>query len=171
MILIALGANLPGPWGEPLASCRRAAACLGTLEGLRLEAVSKWYRSAPVPRSDQPDYVNGVARLSGAIEPARLLRLLQDIEQAGGRTRGVPDAARTLDLDIIDIDGLRRDAPDPRLPHPRAQLRAFVLLPLQEVAPGWTEPRSGLSVAALVAELREGCDRAGERVGWPIPYR
>ena len=170
MILVALGSNLPGPWGAPQLSCRRAAAALAALPGLRLEALSRWYRSAPVPRSDQPDYVNGVARLSGKIDPAHLLRLLHDIECQGGRVRGLPDAARTLDLDIIDMDGQVRAAPDPVLPHPRAHRRAFVLLPLCDVAPGWTEPRSGAGVDDLLAELREGCEAAGELVGWPIPY-
>ena len=170
VILVAIGANLPGPWGSPMQSCRRAADALDGLGGLRLQAVSRWYRSAPVPRSDQPDYVNGVARLFGTIEPERLLGMLQAIEQKGGRVRGLPDAARTLDLDIIDMGGLLRDAPDPVLPHPRARDRSFVLLPLRDVAPDWVEPRSGMEVGELLTDLREGCGGAAEPLSWPIPF-
>jgi 2-amino-4-hydroxy-6-hydroxymethyldihydropteridine diphosphokinase len=172
MILIAIGANLPGRWGErPVDACRRAVAEIGGLPGLRVEAVSRWYRSAPVPRSDQPDYANGVVRLSGMADPADLLARLHVIEQAAGRVRGAPNAARTLDLDIIDMDGLVRGAPDPRLPHPRAHERAFVLLPLQDVAPDWIEPRLGRTVADLLAVLQEGCSAASAQLEWPTPYR
>ncbi len=171
MILVAIGANLPGPWGsEPVQSCRRAARELDRLAGLRVSAVSRWYRSAPVPRAEQPDYANGVARLAGAVEPAALLAALQEVERRAGRVRGVANAARTLDLDVIDVDGLVRDGPDPILPHPRACLRPFVLLPLREVAPGWVEPRSGRSVDALLAELRSGCGEATAPIDWPVPY-
>ena len=176
IVLVAVGANLPGPWGRPVETCRRAVLELGRLPGLRVTAVSRWYRSAAWPPSDQPDYANGVVRLSGAVEPADLLRRLQAIEQAGGRVRGMRDAARTLDLDIIDIGGQRRAAPDPVLPHPRARDRAFVLLPLRDVAPDWVEPGSERSVASLLADLREladlqdGCGAAVGQLDWPTPY-
>ena len=172
MILVAIGANLPGPWGsEPVRSCRRAVLEIDRLVGLRVSAASPWYRSAPVPRAEQPDYVNGVVRLAGAAEPAALLVALQEIESRAGRVRGAANAARTLDLDVIDIDGAVRDSPDPVLPHPRAHLRAFVLLPLHDVAPEWVEPRSGRSVGTLLADLRNGCGEAAAPVDWPIPYK
>ena len=171
MVLVAIGANLPGPWGErPVESCRCAVLELGRLPGLRVVAVSRWYRSAPWPPSDQPDYANGIVRLAGAVDPADLLRRLQAIERAAGRVRGVRNAARTLDLDIIDIGGQRRTAPDPVLPHPRARRRAFVLLPLQEVAPDWVEPGSGQSVASLLADLQDGCGAVVGQLDWPTPY-
>ena len=154
MILIAIGANLPARDGSsPLATCRAAAEALRALPGLRLAAVSRWYRSTPVPPSGQPDYVNGMVRLEGAAEPAELLARLQALEARAGRVRGLPNAARTLDLDIIDIRGCVRDAPDPVLPHPRAHLRGFVLLPLADVAPAWVHPRLTVGVAALLAAL------------------
>lgn len=172
MILIAVGANLPGPWGhDPVETCRRAVIEIGRLPKLRLDAVSRWYRSAPVPASDQPDYANGVVRLSGHADPVELLVRLQAIERAGGRVRGAINAARTLDLDIIDIDGIVRDAPDTLLPHPRAHARAFVLLPLQDVAPGWVEPRSRRTVTELLAALRIGCGGADAPLDWPVQYR
>jgi 2-amino-4-hydroxy-6-hydroxymethyldihydropteridine diphosphokinase len=153
-ILIAIGANLPDRYGNlPIATCRTAAEALRSLGGLQMVALSRWYASAPVPAADQPDYVNGVARLAGEAEPAELLARLHAIEARAGRLRGAANAARILDLDIIGMDDAVRDAPDPVLPHPRAHLRAFVLLPLAEVAPGWVHPRLGLTVEALIAAL------------------
>ena len=97
--------------------------------------------------------MNGVARLEGDTDPEALLAALHAIEAAGGRRRGLPDTARTLDLDLIDLDGICRDSPDPVLPHPRAHERAFVLLPLADVAPDWVHPRLGQDVHALIAAL------------------
>jgi 2-amino-4-hydroxy-6-hydroxymethyldihydropteridine diphosphokinase len=156
VILIALGANLPAPTGDsPLETCRRAVLALDRLPGLRLRALSRWYRTMPVPPlPGSPPYVNGLARLEGSPgDPARLLAALQAIEDQAGRQRPFADAPRTLDLDLIDLDGLRRQAPDPILPHPRAHLRRFVLQPLQDVAPDWVHPGTGQTVAALLAAL------------------
>lgn len=154
MILVAIGANLPGPHGEtPLATCEAAVAALARLPGLWLEAVSRWYRTDPMPPSGQPPYINGVARLGGEADPTWLLARLQAIEAAHGRVRGEPNAARALDLDIVALDGLVRDAPDPVLPHPRMHERGFVLCPLADVAPDWTHPRLGRSVRDLIAAL------------------
>jgi len=156
MILVAIGANLPGPDGTPpLETCRRAVAHLAALPGLTLIAVSRWYETEPVPPSGQPPYVNGIARLAatGPVDPAAVLADLMRIEALCGRERGVANAARTLDLDLIAIDGVTRDSPDPILPHPRAHLRGFVLLPLVDVAPDWVHPRLGLTARALLDRL------------------
>lgn len=163
LIIIAIGANLPGPDGAPaIETCRRAAAALDRLPGYRLAALSRWFATAPVPPSpSSPDYVNGVALLgrkgSGDVAdaPAALLAALQAVEQRFGRVRPFPNAPRTLDLDIIGMDGLVRDAPDPVLPHLRAHLRAFVLAPLCDVAPGWVHPRFRATAAALLAAVGE----------------
>jgi 2-amino-4-hydroxy-6-hydroxymethyldihydropteridine diphosphokinase len=158
MILIAIGANLADSDGTPpIETCRHAVVELGRLPGLRLDSVSRWYETAPVPPSGQDFYVNGVVRLSvepGAeIDPALLLARLMAIEAAHGRTRGAANAARTLDLDLIAIGDLVRAKPDPILPHPRARERGFVLLPLRDVAPGWVHPVLGQTVDALIAGL------------------
>ena len=157
MILIAIGANLPGPTGAfPLVTCRMAVEALRDLPGLRLQAVSHWYETDPVPPSGQPPYVNGMARLEPAgpmPDPAALLARLQAIEARCGRQRGLPNAARTLDLDIVAIGALVRDSPNPVLPHPRAHQRGFVLRPLADVAPDWVHPALHRSVSDLLAEL------------------
>jgi 2-amino-4-hydroxy-6-hydroxymethyldihydropteridine diphosphokinase len=153
-ILIALGANLPGAGGQsPIETCRAAIAALGALPGLRLVGVSRWYETAPVPPSGQPPYVNGVAHLRGRIAPEALLAALQAIEARAGRTRGAANAARTLDLDIVAMGDLVRPAPDPVLPHPRAHLRAFVLVPLLDVMPDWVHPLLGQTARALLGDL------------------
>jgi 2-amino-4-hydroxy-6-hydroxymethyldihydropteridine diphosphokinase len=149
MILIGIGANLPGPDGaSPVATARWAAMQLDVLPGLRLRALSRWYLTDPVPPSGQPPYVNAVALLAAEPEaaslgPADLLTRLQAIEAQAGRVRDERNAARPLDLDIIamgEAGEMVRIAPDPVLPHPRAHLRAFVLVPLLDVAPGWVHP-------------------------------
>jgi 2-amino-4-hydroxy-6-hydroxymethyldihydropteridine diphosphokinase len=154
VILVGIGANLPGRRGEsPRVACAAAAEALRGLPGLRLAALSRWYETAPLPPAGQPMYINGVARLDGDVDPAWLLARLHATEARAGRVRGVPNAARTMDLDLIAHHGLVRDAPDPVLPHPRAHLRAFVLAPLIEVAPDWVHPRLGQTARALLAAL------------------
>ena len=154
-VLVGIGANLPDASGrDALGTCRWAAARLAELPGLRLAGLSRWFRTRPVPVSDQPDYVNGVAQLSGAVaDPVTLLLALQAIEAAAGRVRSVPNAARTLDLDIVAIDSLVRRAPDPVVPHPRMHERTFVLAPLCDLMPGWRHPLLGMTAAELLGRV------------------
>jgi 2-amino-4-hydroxy-6-hydroxymethyldihydropteridine diphosphokinase len=165
MILVAIGANLPGLEGSaPLQTCRDAVKALAELPGSRVAAVSRWYETEPMPPSGQPKYINGVVlltRLPGlALTPESLLAALHAIEARFGRRRAEANAARTLDLDLIDMDGLIRNGPDPILPHPRAHLRAFVLLPLLDVAPGWVHPASRSPGLLLLRDL----DQTGVRL-------
>ena len=154
MMLIAIGANLPGPDGSaPLETCRRAVRKLELLPGLGRCRLSRWYETAPVPPSGQPNYINAVARFEGTPDPEWTLIQLHRIEGEAGRVRGEPNAARSLDIDIVDIGGLVRDRPDPVLPHPRAHQRAFVLLPLADVAPNWVHPRLNRDLHDLIRAL------------------
>jgi 2-amino-4-hydroxy-6-hydroxymethyldihydropteridine diphosphokinase len=151
MILIGLGANLPSALGPPLATLEAALAALEKTR-VAILARSPWYRSAPVPASDQPWYVNAVASIATALGPVELLALLHQVEARIGRERRTRNEPRAVDLDILDYDGLVR-ADAPMLPHPRMQARGFVLLPLRDVAPGWRHPVSGAGLAELIAAL------------------
>ena len=143
-ILVAIGANLPAPDGAPpLATCRRAAARSRPCPGCG----SLPCRAGSRPRRcrRRTSRTTSTASPGWRVRPSRaaLLAALRGIEAAFGRDRGEPNAARTLDLDLIAIGALIRDAPDPVLPHPRAHQRAFVMVPLAEVAPDWVHPRLG----------------------------
>ncbi len=152
MILIGLGANLPSRLGPPRATLEAALTFLEG-RGVRVAARSRFYQSPAWPPSDQPDYVNAVARLETALEPHPLLALLHEAEAHFGRLRGLVNAARTLDLDLLDHHGLRIEAGGLILPHPRIAQRAFVLLPLRDAAPGWRHPATGASIAEMIATL------------------
>jgi 2-amino-4-hydroxy-6-hydroxymethyldihydropteridine diphosphokinase len=118
---------------------------------------SSWYRSAPLPAGEQPWYVNGVVAVTTRLAPAELLALLHRIESQFGRARRERNAPRVLDLDLLDYDGMViADGDRLQLPHPRLHQRAFVLLPLRDVAPGWRHPLLGRGVDDLVAELPPG---------------
>ncbi len=153
--LVAIGASLPGPGGiPPIETCRWAAAALDAVPGFRLRALSRWWESAPVPAMPgAPVFINGVALLEGEGEPEALLAALHRIEDQAGRARPFPNAPRTLDLDLIALGTLVRAGTAPILPHPRAHERAFVLLPLADVAPGWRHPGTGRNVAEMIAGL------------------
>jgi len=155
MILLGMGSNLPSAAGAPRATLEAALAALDQ-SGLRIVKRSRWYRSVPVPASDQPDFVNGVVAVETALEPAELLALLHRIEARFGRARREVNAARSLDLDLVAYDDRIVEESGLVLPHPRLHLRAFVLLPLAEVAPDWVHPRLGQSVSDLIAALPPG---------------
>jgi 2-amino-4-hydroxy-6-hydroxymethyldihydropteridine diphosphokinase len=152
MILIALGANLSGRHGTPeqtLAAARaRMAEC-----GLRAVQCSSTWLTAPVPVSDQPWYRNEVVAVETDRSPYAILETLQIIEQEFGRVRTVRNAPRVLDLDLIAYDDLILDKPELIVPHPRMHRRAFVLMPLQEIAPDWRHPLLNLPLASLIRAL------------------
>ena len=152
-LFIGLGANLtPEGYDGPREGCVAAVAALGD-EGVRLEAMSNWYESAPVPMSDQPWYLNAVAAATTELDAAATLAALHRVERRFGRIRGVRNAARVLDLDLLDFAGLISETNDLCLPHPRLHERAFVLLPLHELCPDWAHPVTGVSIKDLIAMI------------------
>ena len=154
MILIALGANLPSPVGEPTLTLPAALKRLGQ-HGVNVLAVSKFYATPAWPDPSDPPFVNAVAHVETALPPDGLLAALHDIEMAFGRRRSERNAPRTLDLDLLDYDGRIETGP-PELPHPRMAERGFVLIPLREVAPTWRHPITGKDVQSLIADLLDG---------------
>ena len=155
-VFIGVGANLtPVGYDSPRAGCSAALERLANY-GIDLVAMSRWYESAPVPKSDQPWYLNAVAMATTNRPAAETLACLHQVEAAFGRVREVRNAARVLDLDLIDFGELVHDAPELTLPHPRMHERAFVLLPMQELAPHWRHPISGVSINDLVTALPTG---------------
>ena len=169
MILAALGGNLPvSGIGTPRDVLIAAAQALDTND-INVIDLSPWYQTVPVPASDQPDFINGVISLETALSAAGLLARFHEIEDAFGRIRGVANAARTLDIDLLDYRGTVVGSPDVppggqdglTLPHPRLQDRAFVLMPLYDLAPYWIDPRDGRSIGELIDRLPPGqaCQR------------
>lgn len=154
MIAIALGANLPSKIGAPIETLMHALDQF-PLHGLTVVGRSHWYETAPVPASDQPFYVNGAVLIDTDKSPEETLDTLLSIEDDYGRERGELNAARTLDLDILDFNGRVEQGP-PILPHPRLEKRSFVLFPLRDIAPKWHHPVSGMGVDVLIAELSDG---------------
>jgi 2-amino-4-hydroxy-6-hydroxymethyldihydropteridine diphosphokinase len=156
LILIGLGGNLASPrWGAPRETLAAAVAALDG-EAVAVVARSRWYRSAPVPPSAQPWFVNAVVSVATAMPADELLVRLQAIETRFGRVRGERNAARVLDLDLLDYRGERIGSPDLTLPHPRLHQRRFVLEPLAEIAPQWRHPSLDLTARQLLARLEAG---------------
>ena len=156
MILIGLGGNLDSPrFGPPRATLTAALDALVAAR-IRILARSSWYESEPMPPSDQPWFVNAVAALETGLEPAPLLAQLQAVEARLGRVRRGRNAARSIDLDLLDHSGQLIETPFLTLPHPRLHERRFVLMPLAEIAPEWRHPRLGLSARELLSRLPAG---------------
>jgi len=156
---IGLGANL----GDPQAQVRRAIAGLGSLPRTRLLASSSLYRSAPVDVGPQPDFVNAVAKIETQLGARELLEELLTAEARSGRERPAPGAPRTLDLDLLLYGDQLIEEPGLVVPHPRMHQRAFVLMPLAEIAADASIPRKG-SVKTLLAACR---DQKIQRIGTP----
>ncbi|GLQ07367.1 2-amino-4-hydroxy-6-hydroxymethyldihydropteridine diphosphokinase [Sneathiella chinensis] len=157
MIIIGMGANLMHPvYGEPVNSLAAAVEEL-VRRGVTVVAQSSWYRTAPVPVSDQPWYVNAVLKVETDLSAADLLALLHEVEREFGRVREVKWEARVLDLDLLAYDDLVTDNRDKDvggvIPHPHMHERAFVLVPLDEIAPDWTHPVHGKTARAFLADL------------------
>jgi 2-amino-4-hydroxy-6-hydroxymethyldihydropteridine diphosphokinase len=175
---VALGANATSSAGAPEKTLMATVARLA-LESLTIRAVSRFCRTPAFPPGSGPDFINAALTLETTLSPAALLAVLHRIEAEFGRTRTERWGPRTLDLDLLlhgdailpspetharwtalAPDRQRSEAPDTLvLPHPRLAERAFVLVPLAEVAPLWRHPVTGLTVAAMLAALGPGAAR------------
>ncbi|HSE01260.1 MAG TPA: 2-amino-4-hydroxy-6-hydroxymethyldihydropteridine diphosphokinase [Burkholderiales bacterium] len=149
---VALGSNLD----DPPAQIRRALQALAALPGTRLVGRSSLYRNPPTGVLDQPDFVNAVAEIETRLAARELLEHLLAIERAHCRVRDVPNGPRTLDLDLLLYGGLTVREPALDVPHPRMLDRAFVLVPLAEIAPDAVVPGRG-----RIADLVRNVDASG----------
>jgi 2-amino-4-hydroxy-6-hydroxymethyldihydropteridine diphosphokinase len=156
---VALGANL----GDPPAQLRAALERLRLHPAVELLAVSPFYRTAPLGPPGQPDYCNAVCALRASLQPEALLDLLQAIEHEAGRVRGEHWGPRSLDLDLLLVEGVSLDTPRLTLPHPQLQHRAFVLVPFADIAPEQDIPGLG-----TVAQLAAAIDRSGITAGFEL---
>jgi 2-amino-4-hydroxy-6-hydroxymethyldihydropteridine diphosphokinase len=155
LTLIGIGGNLDSPrWGPPRETLSAALDALAG-EGVAITARSAWYYSEPVPPSDQPWFVNAVAAVESGLDADDLLAVMQAIETRFGRVRSVRNAARTVDLDLLDHRGQRIETPALVLPHPRLHQRRFVLEPLAEIAPSWRHPVLNMTARQLLAQLSD----------------
>lgn len=148
---VGLGANQ----GEPVRNLRRALEMLNAVPGVKITAVSSLYLTEPVGYEDQPWFHNCVAELETDLSPAELLGTLQGIENALGRVRTVRWGPRTVDLDILLYDRERIDTDTLTIPHPRMEERAFVMVPLAEIAGGAVFP-DGRTVQEVRRGLNDG---------------
>ena len=153
MILVALGSNRIGPWGTPHETVSHALEMLNR-GGLKLKRASRLLQSSPFGRTDQPPFVNAVAEIETALRPPALMQKLHHIERLAGRRRTLRWGPRTLDLDLLDYNGLVQPEPmRPVLPHPGIEERIFVLAPIAEIAPAWRHPVSKRDAASMLRRL------------------
>jgi 2-amino-4-hydroxy-6-hydroxymethyldihydropteridine diphosphokinase len=152
---VALGANLD----DPQVQVRAALAELARLPQVTLVAASSLYRTAPVGLAGQPDFINAVAALDTSLSPDDLLEALFAIERSFGRMRKEKNGPRTLDLDLLLYDSAIIDTAHLHLPHPRLHLRAFVVVPLTEIAPDCAIPGRGHLAAWLPAVANQNIER------------
>ena len=154
--MIALGSNMAGDWGSPGELLEGAIRALEK-NGITVTARSRLWRSAAWPDPGAAEYRNAVVLVETKMTPASLMAKLHEIERAFGRERGEPNAPRTLDLDLVAYGGQVSPGP-PVLPHPRATERRFVMGPLAELLPDWTDPVGGETARVLADHAPVGKD-------------
>jgi 2-amino-4-hydroxy-6-hydroxymethyldihydropteridine diphosphokinase len=158
-IVLALGGNLAGDYPS-LEALLEAALSAFLNAGLRIVRRSGWWRSAAWPDPTAPAYLNGVVLVETTFGPRELLAAIHALEASFGRTRGPPNAPRTLDIDLIAYGRRVIDEPGLIVPHPRAADRRFVVAPLAEIAPDWVHPVLAKTAVELAAAAKVGVDAA-----------
>jgi 2-amino-4-hydroxy-6-hydroxymethyldihydropteridine diphosphokinase len=175
-LLLALGANATGSWGQPRATLQRALEGLER-KGITIVCTSNLYSTRPLGFGRQDRYFNAVLLTKTSMAPAQLLRVIKQIERNAGRELTRSMAPRALDIDILDFGGRRMGWPLHRrergrliLPHPELHRRPFVLVPLLDVAPAWRHPVLGSSARTLLLrllpEIRAG---VGQALDFSVP--
>ncbi|WP_309606959.1 2-amino-4-hydroxy-6-hydroxymethyldihydropteridine diphosphokinase [Phenylobacterium sp.] len=154
---MAVGGNLAGGFASCEALLEAALARLPEA-GLPVLARSRWWRSAAWPDPEAPEYRNGVVLVEAQGDAHAVLAAIFAVERSFGRTRGAPNASRTLDLDLIAYGRQVIGDPELTLPHPRAHQRLFVMGPLAEIAPDWRHPLTGATAMDLANAASVGRD-------------
>lgn len=147
--IIALGSNM----GQSINTLQDAVQAINDLKGVKVINASSLYRTKPVGYLDQDDFINAVIELECSLEPLELYEKLAQIELDFGRVRLIKNGPRTLDLDVISCDNLISNDAKLTLPHPRAQERAFVIVPMSEILPDYIFPDSKLTLAEVLHNL------------------
>lgn len=170
--LIAMGANLPSATGTALKTLEKSLGLFPS-ESLQIRRISKWFSTPAFPADSGPDFVNGAVMIKTQLSPTEVLEALHRIEAAMGRTRDNRWEPRLCDLDLLaygdeispdletyqqwktlDLSSQKTKTPDELvLPHPRLQDRSFVLVPLNDIAPDWRHPVTGITVSEMLATL------------------
>jgi len=157
-VYLGIGSNL----GDRQANMKKALKLLS--DTLQIELASSIYETEPVGYVEQPMFLNAVCRGQTELGPLQLLSLIKGIEASLGRVSSFPNAPRTIDLDIIFYGSMIMQTPELTIPHPRLEERAFVLIPLLEIAPDLRHPISGESIEDLAARVQgwEGVKKIGK---------
>ena len=155
MKLIGFGSNLQGNGKSPQENCQEAIFRLSQHK-ITILRTSSFFESAPIPDSTQPWYINSVASISTELAPLSLLKYLLAVESEMGRRRGVKNAPRIIDLDLLAYDDQVIELEQLIVPHPKIRERGFVLRPLAQVAPDWVHPVCGKHIKLLIQELDPG---------------
>lgn len=150
IVYISVGTNI----GDRLLNLKRTEALFRASSEMKILGQSSVYETRPVDGPPQGNYLNAVWKIETLISPKELLGRFQLYEKMLGRKRHTVNGPRTIDLDILDFDGIEMSEQDLTLPHPRMAGRQFVLRPLFELEPGWRHPSLNKSVAALLLDLK-----------------